>query len=375
MKVSVHNSRGRTHVIGRSDGAAATAASSSDADVPTGTDVPICLAQGLAALLRERGVSVDRWLRAAELPAERLTQATARIEAATYRKLFRLSCASLPQLKSGLWFGYRAPLQTLGILSDVLQHCATLRMAIESYQRLGVFGSSAPRLTLVEDGATAALRCEESTSPTRFGVEASLTFAVRIGRRRDPSWRPHELKFAHAHRNRDAQLDFRAGCSPRFSADRSELVFDRASLDLPRADFDARLFEWLHELATRRDDGARDRSLRGRTMEILRERGDLSRVDLESVAQSLGLTVRCMRRRLQNEGVTLTALTKVVRYERAVHGLCDLSRPIKAVAEQVGFSECSAFHRAFKRWTGVAPAQYRRELANEASCYRRSPRR
>jgi AraC-like DNA-binding protein len=50
-----------------------------------------------------------------------------------------------------------------------------------------------------------------------------------------------------------------------------------------------------------------------------------------------------------------------VRYQRAQEMLGDLSRGLKDIAATLGFSEPAAFHRAFVRWSGRSPGQWRAE--------------
>ena len=70
-----------------------------------------------------------------------------------------------------------------------------------------------------------------------------------------------------------------------------------------------------------------------------------------------------LRRRLKREGTTFQQLKDTCRCEAAKDylGRSDLS--INAVARQMGFTDPSAFHRSFKKWTGKTPGDYRAELS------------
>jgi AraC-like DNA-binding protein len=95
-----------------------------------------------------------------------------------------------------------------------------------------------------------------------------------------------------------------------------------------------------------------------RVRTVLRYRRDLSDVDSTTLAAAVGLTPRALRRRLGAEGASLTTLLDEARLRLACE---DLKRPdssIKEISDRLGFSEPSAFHRAFKRWTGQTPAQF-----------------
>ena len=82
---------------------------------------------------------------------------------------------------------------------------------------------------------------------------------------------------------------------------------------------------------------------------------------LEIVARQLGTTPQTLRRRLRDEGRGFQALKDELRRDAAIALLGDSGVSLAEVALRLGFSEPSTFHRAFKKWTGVAPGAYREE--------------
>ena len=149
-------------------------------------------------------------------------------------------------------------------------------------------------------------------------------------------------------------------CPVRFDCARSEIVFPRAALDTPQPFADEAVWRLLKRRA---DDvlmaSKAKQQVHERVKLLLRYEGDLSHVDLSGIAQRLGLSSRSLRERLTAEGRPLLTLIDEVRRELAERELADPSVPIKSIAERVGFSEVSAFYRAFRRWTGTTPARYR----------------
>jgi AraC-like DNA-binding protein len=81
---------------------------------------------------------------------------------------------------------------------------------------------------------------------------------------------------------------------------------------------------------------------------------------LEQIARSLGLSARSLHRRLADEGLSYQSLTDDTRRDLAEGMLAEDQHSLSEIAFLTGFSEQSAFTRAFKRWTGVTPAQYRK---------------
>lgn len=95
---------------------------------------------------------------------------------------------------------------------------------------------------------------------------------------------------------------------------------------------------------------------------VLRALGtDLSRNNLgvEQVARQLSVPTRTLQRRLQEEGTSFEAVADRLRQELAERYLCDRRLGIQETAFLLGYSDVSAFHRAFSRWTGMSPARYR----------------
>ncbi len=98
-------------------------------------------------------------------------------------------------------------------------------------------------------------------------------------------------------------------------------------------------------------------------------------VRTDELARGLGLGGRALRRRLAREGTTLRAELEGAFTELACAALRDPATSIKEASFQLGFTQISAFYRAFRRWTGVTPATYRERAASALRAEpRRSPR-
>jgi AraC-like DNA-binding protein len=88
------------------------------------------------------------------------------------------------------------------------------------------------------------------------------------------------------------------------------------------------------------------------------------RWSVEIVARELAVSPRTLQRRLERAGTTFNAVCDEIRRDAALLHLRDPRVPIKEAAFLVGFSEPSTFYRAFRRWTGDTPANFRRGLAS-----------
>ncbi len=81
---------------------------------------------------------------------------------------------------------------------------------------------------------------------------------------------------------------------------------------------------------------------------------------LPQLAEHMGMSNRTLTRRLSESGLTFRELVKNTQREISIDLLKNTSRSIGEITFQTGFSEQSAFNRAFKRWTGQSPTEYRR---------------
>jgi AraC-like DNA-binding protein len=81
---------------------------------------------------------------------------------------------------------------------------------------------------------------------------------------------------------------------------------------------------------------------------------------LAAIAAKLHMSARSLQRRLQSEGTSFAEVLSDMRRDMALRYLRDPRIYIGEVAFLLGFLDVTAFHRAFKRWTGSTPAEYRR---------------
>lgn len=84
-----------------------------------------------------------------------------------------------------------------------------------------------------------------------------------------------------------------------------------------------------------------------------------SEVSIDRVARTLGMSRQTLYRRLKAEGVTFEAILEAKRRQLAIRYLGLERSTVKAAAYKLGFSDPAAFSRAFKRWTGISPSEFR----------------
>lgn len=137
-------------------------------------------------------------------------------------------------------------------------------------------------------------------------------------------------------------------------------VFDAHWLDLPVVQTAQSLRDFLalapHNLLVRYRDQT---SATERLRRLLRAHLSGELPSLDAVSSSLAMTPQTLRRRLREEGRGFQQLKDDLRRDAAIEFLALPDLTLIDIANRLGFSEASTFHRAFKKWTGVAPGEYR----------------
>jgi AraC-like DNA-binding protein len=145
----------------------------------------------------------------------------------------------------------------------------------------------------------------------------------------------------------------------RFDQSFTGVVFDREVLDLASPHSDADIHHAMRTVAERRLlRVAQNASFALRVRDVLGQRAP-QRSNMASVARTLGLSVRTLRRQLSAEGTSYREIEYAVLASMARHFLCDKQLSIQETAYTMGFSDAATFHRALKQWTGLTPTELR----------------
>jgi len=110
------------------------------------------------------------------------------------------------------------------------------------------------------------------------------------------------------------------------------------------------------------DDQAPLRDRVRRTLFQLVQREEMS---LDHVARAMGMSGRTLQRDLRDAGTSFRELVDEVRREIAISHMTQGDLPITAIALLLDFSDVSAFHRSFRRWTGQAPSVFRATMRTQ----------
>ncbi len=89
-------------------------------------------------------------------------------------------------------------------------------------------------------------------------------------------------------------------------------------------------------------------------------------VEEQIIADKLGLSVRSLQRKLNEEHLTFSKMVAEIRQSLALHYIDESHLSLNEIGYLLGFSEQASFTRAFKRWTGISPSQYRKQRPEQS---------
>jgi AraC-like DNA-binding protein len=252
-----------------------------------------------------------------------------------------------------------------GIGEFIARSRPTLREACESTARY---------LPLLGDGARCVFRVEGKLARSQFWFDPQLVvheaayefvLAIALLRARRTTGiqklAPLEVHFTHARPPSTARHEKLFACPIRFGADVNQIVMSAKFLDMRMAGAEPVLNALLSEQADRMLERLPRATGAAQQVETeLSARADLRGVSAERIARKLGMSVRTLHRKLDDEGTSYREIFDRVRASIAVHRLEHGDRSIAEIAHALGFASTQSFHRAFKRWTGGTAAARRK---------------
>lgn len=269
-------------------------------------------------------------------------------------------------------FGWRVgsvfDLQNLGTLGEFIKQAPTLGAAFSLFRNAFpvVQSDSEMRLTVEGDKALLTYRIlDNSIWPRQQDAELTLSvFNSLVKSATGPDWRPEKLLLEHE--SSALRCENKAGprCPVQFGAPSNTLVFSACLLDLPLPGSENSAFKEASQsivLSARQSERQAPVSVRVRRELLMR----IGRESFEqtTVAAALGMSRRTLRRKLEDEGEKFSRLLASCRMEIAKRMLRAPGTQLHDISERLGYSEVSAFERAFRQQEGATPSQYRKQTS------------
>ncbi|HEX3395163.1 MAG TPA: AraC family transcriptional regulator [Steroidobacteraceae bacterium] len=331
--------------------------------------IAICFVAAALESVHGRDLNADELLAQVGLSSSLLQVPQARVSAKHYGALWRAIAAALDDE----FFGQdsrRMKVGSFAMLCHAVLSCKTLGQALERSLRFyalildDIFG------TAERDGQEARIVLHEraGTSHRVFAHELLLMLLYGVScwlvGLRIPILRT-EFSYAEPTHSTEYRLMY---CGDlRFNRPNTLLAFAASYLDLPVVQNERSAKEFLRSapenILLKYKNGS---SLTARVRRRLRQFLPGAVPDFEQLADEMGMTSATMRRRLHDEGGSYQSIKDQLRRDMAISYLSHSKRSVMDIALELGFSERSAFHRAFRKWTGASPGEFRRTLRPEA---------
>lgn len=240
-----------------------------------------------------------------------------------------------------------------------------LRRSFQRMDRYTRLFNTASEFELVENGDT-YLWTHTRTEPARPGMylsnEGALATYVTICREATgPQNRPQSVQYRHQALGSQKALEAHFRCPVIFGADIDAIVLPAERLDRPNLVGDQSIWRFfsahLEEMLPDEEEPF-ERRLVLQIADMLSDGVPA----LADVASSLGMSTRTLQRRLADHGATYQSLVNQARLELAQSLMSETGYSLAEIAFLTGFSEQSAFTRAFKRWAGKTPGAFRSEI-------------
>jgi AraC-like DNA-binding protein len=266
----------------------------------------------------------------------------------------------------GLHFAATHAFETAGVFNYIVQNSPNVGAAIANATRYLRLIVDAAELSLESAGARAYLVyrvTDPSIVPSRHYAELVIAYAVKGMRviTGDGGWAPDEARFRHAAPADIAPHRRLFGAAVRFEQNEDALVFDRGLLSRPIHAADLQLLRILEEHAQEilAELPANDELVR-RLEQFLVAALPNEAAGLSAAARVLGMSPRTLQRRLRERGIAYAGLIEQVRRRLSSRYLAEAKLSLGEIAYLLGYSESSAFNRAYRRWTGRTPSADRR---------------
>ncbi|AIL61754.1 AraC-like transcriptional regulator QhpR [Pseudomonas alkylphenolica] len=318
---------------------------------------------GFAPFATEQGLHASQLLSEVGLPTDAQDHLDCVIPYSQFNALLELGTKRSGNPLFGLEFGLHQGVAILGNLLYVIQNASTVGEALKALRQYFHIHNSGAEIHLELFGGQARLSYEITVgdvTSVRPDVELALAVGQQLmqsllGRR----WRPSALQFRHSAMAAVADYRRLLGISPRFDCPYNAWVFDAALLEIPLSAAD----EHLQQLVKQHIEELSQLSLQelpAFVQKLLRDMLPHGKVKIEQVAAYMMISQRSLQRYLLEENTSFQELLDQTRQSLSSRYLCDSSINMTQVAGLLGYADLSAFSRAFTRWNGLSPRQWKK---------------
>jgi AraC-like DNA-binding protein len=334
--------------------------------------ISVAATTGLLEAIGSAGANPDQVLRAVDLDRAVLSNAEGFIPCSTFARLLEEAARATGDSCFGLHFGERFNVKNIGPLAYVVLNSPTIAVADAHVARYLKLYNQAAKVFFTVEGQRAYLQyvlvdlgIEVPRQQNEYSMVIRLnTIRMMVG----SQWAPLEVRFAHEAPEQISEHLRIFGAPVLFGYPTNAFVIEREFLERQIPAADQRLYQIMKQylervLAEIPQEHEVLASVRRAVAESMRE-GD---PNLARVAKKMAMSPRTLQRQLKEQGMEFKNLVDDTRRRFALSYLRNRRNTLTEIAFLLGYSEVSAFNRAFKRWTGSTPLAYRSPAAPAAT--------
>lgn len=273
-------------------------------------------------------------------------------------------------LSFGLEIGRHVHPSDLGIVGYALMNSETLLHALHMAGKLKNMMNEGFDIALEAQGEYCKYRVKNHLDSESISALIEMDFAIAIqfarflvGSQKASEVKLIQVNFQHqplAARERYEEL---FSCPVSFGMDSSEIIISRKVLDVPVRSSDPRLFKvYLRKIERMRNCRQSAIPTHQKIFAFVAKHMGKELPGIDSAANYLNMSISTLKSQLRQDGLNYSQVVDLVRQDKAVKMVNSPTVQIKEIAYALGFSNQSAFTRAFKRWTNMSPAEYRRQM-------------
>jgi AraC-like DNA-binding protein len=334
----------------------------------SGPAISITATTGLLEAIAAAGGNPDRILLRLGLHRADFIKREGFIPSAVFARLLDEASRATTDDCFGLHFGERYNPKNIGPLVYVALNSPTIKIGFENAGRYLRIHNEAGRISVDTLGERVYIRflladlgIDNPQQHNEYSLAVALnTIRLMVG----SQWVPLEVQFAHEAPPRTTEHVRIFGAPVQFGCATNAFVVEREFFERQVPAADQRLYRILQQYMERvlnempREDDLLT-AVRKAIAELMRE----GTPKLAQVVKKISMSPRTLERRLKEHGLAFKKLVDDTRRRFALNYIRDRKNTLAEVAFLLGYSEVSAFNRAFKRWTGSTPLDYRRKIA------------
>jgi AraC-like DNA-binding protein len=291
-----------------------------------------------------------------------LERADIEIPGEQYVALWEAAAQRNPSI--GIELGFQTEADDFGALGHALNCAPSVEKALKTLHQFIVVFAQESRFDYRVDGNALVVEYQV-TIPTilqrRQDAEFAITSVLRVlNLITSSSLRPLRLDFEH---ERPADLSVHKQvfqCPLYFNQPTNRILLPLETLQMPVARGNERLYKALEPYLEReREERAVSDELLAQVTRMIAAEMSSGAPSLDEICEQLSLSRRTLQRRLKDHGIEYSSLVEDVRRELALSYIKDSDYSMTEISLLVGYAESGSFTRAFRRWTGHSPQQYR----------------